>query len=363
MSVDVVLHNRKFQRVPNPEIDLRPHSLRWHAVGGPDLAVIDGFASVPALWQAFEWLRYGVTVHMDNEPAWWGYVHEINISTGEGGIGLSLDSMDNSVAVVYSYVEPGAQEVGRRQTTAWASNEESVIEFGLKQRLLSIDGATPVQAESTRDTWLQQHAWPVAFPGLEGSKKIGIELLCRGWWQTLGWRHYTNSNTNDVALTAQINNIISTIGSDFGFLLGTDIVDAITATSSEYQDGDRTALEIVEEMLFTGNPPLFPHVAWQRMLATVTQDRRVRIFQEPASGRTNLRYHLDGRVTDVWGNAVRQAPVGQWCDVELPHAAMPAYAPGSFFIARAEYLARSGRWRVEPWGAPSPWDLTKLVQG
>lgn len=362
MSWEVVWTNRTGRGLATPPgLAVLPKRYRWSALGGPVLAEIEVTGRPLDLWRLVGWLRYGVEIRNPlQRPVWWGYVAEIAVQVGAIQVGVSLDTLYNRVAVVYSYVEPGSQTVGTRQTTAWAQDDASVAEYGVKEHRASVDGATAAQAENTRDILLAQHRLPLPVPDVAGSDKLRATLTCRGWWETLRWRYYANGATNSVETTAQIAAIVAAVGA---FFTGTDLQVASGIHVSEYQDGDSTALDIIQTLLRAGV------AGGQRLLATVTRERLLRVDAEPAS--TSVRHSLttDGVITDRLGQPLDAGviPVGRWIDLGdvIPPTAPTAYLakPSPFFLEAGEYDVERGRLTPEPRGVPSPWDLTRVGEG
>lgn len=363
MAVSVKMTKRDGSHFLYPGVDLKPEHLTWSIFGGPESAVIIGTGKSAALWEVVNWLRYGVQVDIDDNAAWWGYVHEIKLSTSEGGIGVSLNSLCNSVKVAYSYIEPGTGDVGERRDTAWDTDFVSAAEYGMRQVILSLDGATDASALATGAAYLDTHKYPIAFVEDGNADDLQVEIFCRGWWDTLGWKYYTNANTAAVATTEQIKTIALNTSD---FISVVDVKHDVATAPSEYRAGDNTALDIITELLRVGFSS-FP-IANKYVLAKVTEDRRLVIELEPTYSfftNTNLRYSLSGRLTNVWDHPWRRDPTGLWCDIMLPSFASFKYitSPTPFFVERAEYFPESKTWRIEPRGIMSAWELNRFTQG
>lgn len=356
MGLTVQMQTRSFQEVAEPAIRLEAQSLTWADPGGPESARLVGAGNRYELAETLNWLRRPVVVHRNGTPFWWGYVHEVTVRSGGYGVWVSLDSLVNRVAVAYSYVEPGTAEVGERRTTEWNGHAESVGIYGYKELLHSVDGASTAQAEAVRDLMLSQQKWPAAFVSQEQSQDAGtVEILCRGWWSTLGWRYYANSGTDAVAATTRMAAIVASAGQ---FLAGSDMEWPIATTASEYADGESLAVNIIEDLL---RPGLYD----EPVLCTVTVDRVLKVCRRPPTYQVDLRLAEDGRLLTTLGQPVEASPVGKWCDVDLPLLGLLNYvhSPAPFLIQRAEYDVTRNAWQVQPWGAPSPWELLRIEQG
>ena len=81
---------------------------------------------------------------------------------------------------------------GERNLTDVVEDLRSQLDFGIKTRLLRKANIDALHAEALRDTWLEQHAWPVSrlSQRVEGGPVQG-RLICAGWFQTLDWQPYT----------------------------------------------------------------------------------------------------------------------------------------------------------------------------
>lgn len=299
-------------------LPLMVNSLEWAAIGGPSRASISIQGGRLELWEAIELLRCKVEVWDERgRLIWYGYVSETTVRDGVLEMGATLASMFNKVAVAYSYVEPGTQSVGVRKTTAWASDAESIAEYGTKELLSSQDGLSDAAAVGRRDAILAAYRWPggVANPtgdllprgrahysGAMDSKSAN--LVCEGWWNTLDWLYAPVTGVSSVETTTQISSLITSYGQ---FMVGTVIEYASGLSSTQYRDGSKTAREEVEALLASGT------TEGRRLLATLDGNRRARVFAEPDI--TQMRYTLNrrGEVFEQNGSEAQPAEMaGNW---------------------------------------------------
>lgn len=175
-----------------PEAKILVGSYSWHAIGGPERAELPASGDPRALWELLEWLRAPVEIVDErDESVWWGYVAEAKVSIGAIQCGVSVDGMYNRIAVAYSNVTPGAETAGTRATTVWAQDDDSVSIYGKRELLGTLADALQAVAEGKRDALLEAFKWPA--PTLKvasGQGNLSASLLCRGWWETLGWVYY-----------------------------------------------------------------------------------------------------------------------------------------------------------------------------
>jgi len=114
MSFTVQFRNRDFNDFVLPDgLIFEPMRYRWVAQGGPKSALIRVVGSELTLWQLLDWLRYEVRIVTDlGQPAWWGYINKVSITSGNMSVGVSLESMANNIAVIWSNDSDGG-------TTEW----------------------------------------------------------------------------------------------------------------------------------------------------------------------------------------------------------------------------------------------------
>jgi hypothetical protein len=356
--MNLELHARNFARlIALPELALEPGNLSWAAMGGCDRAEIHAAGGELALWELANLLCCPVTVRHDNgDPAWWGYVAEVQIQVGRWQMSVSLDSMANRVAVAYEEVIEGQSGAGTRATTDWADDADSQAEYGIFERLEPLTYATLATAEDYRDRCLLDWRFPVPSLTYSDSSAMEATLTCLGWWHSLKYRYYSNASGALMATTDLAYDIIDTAGQWFA---GQNWLDDLEDNDvAQYRDGDTNALAQVEELLSQGSG-----ASPRRVLPNVTIERIVQMQRERSSvGATELVVDSEARFTTVYGAPVQLGPeiVGVWCRVNdvIPAAAsMVALAdPSRLWIERAEYDCRTGALHTEGRGM-SAWEL------
>ncbi len=141
--------------------------------------------------------------------------------------------------------------------------------------------------------------------------------------------------------TIQIGNIIDSASQ---FLTGWEL-RGVTAgvVSDPARNGDTTALHNLVNLLSTGN---------NRLLATITRDRRLIVYPEPAPDpyRPDIYLLSDGSVQNIWGDPsyATTCPVGVWArlkDVIPGSVDLGLIAdPTMLFIEEAEYDIENRRY-------------------
>lgn len=161
------------------------------AKGGYEQATIRIEGSESGLWDALLWLGYYVIIRNKRRSAVWaGKITQVTINLGGLQVGLSLDEMKNRVAVAYVKTDADGNTI--RYTTDWADNADSVSAYGIKEYLdtqgeLDEERATALQARI-----LELQGLPVDADGGVNLGEVGGSILCRGLWDTLGWRLWNN---------------------------------------------------------------------------------------------------------------------------------------------------------------------------
>jgi hypothetical protein len=139
---------------------------------------------------------------------------------------------------------------------------------------------------------------------------------------------------------------LQTIISEGQFVSSVSLDVASGVYSCPYQDGDYSALDVVAELARAGT------ATGTRILATVTRDRAVRIYEQPAkTANSGVFVKPDGSFTDLMDNELPTiVPAGVWGRLK---DALPAGMrvggqadPTVFFIEDVVYNARSGRIHV-----------------
>lgn len=134
--------------------------------------------------------------------------------------------------------------------------------------------------------------------------------------------------------TSQQVRLISETGQ---FITGIDTEISSTVYASPYRDGDQSALTCIEELLNSGTGNQ------RRMFASVDVNRRVKIYEEPASGNRDYFISSDGHVNNWLNLPLRdyEIPVGVWAKLKdtIPATANVSKLadPSKVFIEGVEY--------------------------
>ncbi len=168
---------------------LKPLSLSWDAIGGPQQAVLSLDQEITSFKSMQSWLGSGIEIYDPSDRlAWWGYVDQVSQPVGAARIETSLEDLANRVAVRYRSMEPG-KDYGTIAQTDWKDDFASQAIYGVKDLLLKRDVLSEEQALLLRDASLKRMALPAARL-LPSTPTRGSRILCRGWFERMRWRQW-----------------------------------------------------------------------------------------------------------------------------------------------------------------------------
>ena len=158
--------------------------------------------------------------------------------------------------------------------------------------------------------------------------------------------------------TAQIQQIATDVGP---FFAAVDIANASGIGSNQYRNGQTTALDELIALIESGTS------AGRRLLAEVTPERTLKIYEQPASTAVGLLMDNDGKLTTLAGGALEpgKLPHGQWVALtEIPPSVGSLSPISPFFVERAEYDCVAGAYSaLEPQGSPDAWGVGGIREG
>lgn len=190
-----------------PGVKMTVERLEWRAAGGPWAARVRcTSSSLARLWGLADLLRCGMTISDEaagrgtylppkaaEDLAWWGYVSGVEIRAGVRWVKISLDGMFNRVAVRYRPAGPLKQNADPLYTS-FAADSESVRMYGEKEKIFTLAAANAGDANAYAAAMLKELSKPKVKAGAAGQADGGdvcAILEGRGWWETLGWRYYS----------------------------------------------------------------------------------------------------------------------------------------------------------------------------
>lgn len=349
-----------------PSLDWRVIRYSHHVWGGPKSGLLRCYGNEMAVEQLASWLGYPlILTDEQGRVVWWGYVDGVDLHLS--GIVKSVDfsQMWNRMQVLYSDPSTG----GGAHNTAAADNTISQAAYainavaGIKTlRYTAPDISSLTTANALRDQLLAFYKYPRVRRDTRGEMGGAYaEFRLAGYYERAKWRYYNNTGTATVDTATQIAAIVTnavTCIAATDILLSSGTTTGIT--SVETRDGAQRAYQEIESLLNIGGPN------GRRLLAQVTQYRRLIITEEPTSGEGyDLRYHGPADVRDATNNRImaQTCPVGRWIvDVSgaTPISAQAIADPNSFFIEFAEYDCQTGRVTLTPRGAIQPGEFMQI---
>ena len=190
----VELERRDFSGPVNLDCVIQPVTLGWSAFGGPEkaeLVVRGAEENLVGPDRAAALRSHGAGYARRS-----GLVGLCGRGTGQAGRrgGSRGDERpgEPGQCPLRPTFQPGGLP-GETGITPTARNSQSEREYGIQELVLQREDIDEVFAESLRDTWLVQHAWPVST--LSRRSQSGapeVRLVCAGWFKTLAWRHYAH---------------------------------------------------------------------------------------------------------------------------------------------------------------------------
>ena len=330
--MQINIYSRDFATLLDTPFDWTVESYDWSIYGGPTIASLSATDS-EYRWDAAKLLRCPIEILDDNgSPVWWGFVQAATIPQGSLGVGISLDSMFNAVAVTYANMPAGATSPSGQNTTAWALANESIAEYGQKEFIESMSDGTAAAAEARRNRILAEYRYPNAIVAAFGGDRIKLEL--RGWWDVLSWRYYAQPGT---AETATLNQVAAMVAVFSPILSGAHLATSSGLATNSFRDGQTNARSQIEELLKLGTS------AGGRLSAMVTRVRAVRVDALPPASTPDLRLREDGKLENladlVLDTARLDLAVGHWATLKSAPTVV-----GNFSTIHP-FLIESASWR------------------
>ena len=178
--------NTQWGSVP-PDLIIKHDFHSGGRLGGPYHAEMTATGNINALWDCFLWLRRPVEVFNPRaQRVWWGYVNEIRMETVGFSVSMSLDSMANRVAVLYTYKNGTEYVTG---DTGALDDTGSQARYGIKDYIHTLGDNDSISATAMRATLLKELRYPSSDYASRGSSsEPTVTILCNGWIDTLSWR-------------------------------------------------------------------------------------------------------------------------------------------------------------------------------
>ena len=178
---------------------------------------------------------------------------------------------------------------------------------------------------------------------------------------------YTRSTDCDMLFkvlgTQPITSQITEMVQNSEFLIGVSVENTSTIETNQYRDGETTMKVEIEELLKVGDGN------GKRLLAEVTENRRLRIYVEPTQGDDDYTWYANGDIRDAQHNFVPKykCVVGKWAKIRelIPTTFDQSLIanPSCFFIERANYYAQTDVYSPQSKNTSSIWSIGETTEG
>lgn len=362
MTFHVLFQQRNFtQHLATSGLKFQVDRFSKEVMGGPKNLTLTVEGNPEEIWEIVNYLRKPIQV-IDNfqNPIWWGYVAEVRVNSGGLDFGITLDSMNNRISLAYSL----SIGVNTRSTTSLIQDVDSIAEYGIKEIRESINDQTSQQAQQYCQNLLHDSKYPRSSLNysLNSNEKVSATLICKGWWETLSWMLYYNSNRASSETTNQIQVILQQCGQ---FITGVEILEGSNIFQTSYRDGDSSALQEILTLLNSGKENGF------RYYAEITQQRKIRVYQaSPKPKRLEDCEFFVGHNSSIENQQgvvyePHQMPVGFWVSPKNPPSKIlnlnRLSNPLINFITRTEYVHSSKQLQLYSDGDFSPLKGLRII--
>lgn len=188
--------------------NLTPLMQNWvrssYTIGGQWIGTGTVADNIEQLAQYYnEWLGMQVVEYDERLVVWRGMITEMRLTINGVEFFISLDDdwFANEVTGKYS------AGIASRNTTSTYTNDESQDVFGVRERWLSMGGATATSSAAYVQKVLEQIGYPrsratggmTASTGRRNRYINGLQVTARGFWNTLNWKHKESTSTSNAS--------------------------------------------------------------------------------------------------------------------------------------------------------------------
>lgn len=193
MKYGVFLLARDGSTIIQPGIKIVVESISWTDQGGAEEAIIEVINGGDFFLDLANKLRFEVAiVNRFDEVIWSGYLNTVHMSGEFYHMAIGLDGMANRVAVSYTESTLASQQSGQIYITPWADDLLSQSIYGIKEAVIQRENSESVSAEKIRDVFLMWCKQPRMETDMLRSARPKIWIECKGFMETLNWRHYSD---------------------------------------------------------------------------------------------------------------------------------------------------------------------------
>lgn len=218
--------------------------------------------------RAEEWLDRGLGRHIEvralaSGEIFSGFVNgvEASLSGYRRAVGPYLD-IANRVRLIYSYVDTSAATpiTGLRLSTDWLEDLDSSEKWGVRARVFSAGGIAASQVESILAMLLERYKHPprseeISLPSAASAGVVEVKLTLAGYAQTLAGQDYNNSDTDLVAASTKITDIL-TAGEDSAIARDYAAITRNAYQVSSYEADNASAWDLIKGIAAEGDDRL-----------------------------------------------------------------------------------------------------------
>lgn len=203
------------------------------------------------------WLgRPTVVSGPDAQTIWEGHLAAITLTAGQRTRNTSLEKLANRLRCRYTDTS------GTTAASSPASDSASIALYGTKDAVVSASNITSTQASGIAARALAQWKNPQQQPSTRIATgaigEVGVDLLFRGWYWTLGWVVTSRTSTTATVTGTQIGALIATSGVGIGvtnaFLnTSTFNIGSTGVSATEFIAPETTYLEKIDQLVAQGD--------------------------------------------------------------------------------------------------------------
>lgn len=187
------------RRLVLADVTLEVISYSFASISGPKQCKIKALGTEQALRNLFNALRGEVQIlDSGGEAVWWGCLWSVTINNGAIKHGRTLDGMSTSINIVYllQSINQTYSGAGSQATTGFSTDTAAAAEYGTIQKRIRGSNGSALAATARQSRELSNRKQPQRMLGTADGGEVYAEIVCKGWFDTLDWKYYTNSSGN-----------------------------------------------------------------------------------------------------------------------------------------------------------------------
>jgi len=213
------------------------------------------------------WTLNGLGLHIETfgpgrERIFAGFVNSLEASGGTfAGRQGPLLEIGNRVEVEYSPILDATVAppiIGPQRSTTLTQDTDSQIKYGIFDVIVSggelLDDGVTDQAEQYRDLYLYENAYPQHSEevSLTGAQPASVTLEILGYAQMFDALRYSDTTAGTVTISTKMGYVLAADPNGL-FNTSTNYIEANAALAPQYDDKDRTALTVIENLVKLGD--------------------------------------------------------------------------------------------------------------